>query len=115
MTRRGITQGGGNVLQGDGSSDTTVWFGDVGPFVSNGDEGRREAHRVPHTDHGEASAAVRRQGVGDDRGRRSAVGSGNAVGDELYRETAGNRGTVGGVTTTIISVCKGEGKWRGWT
>ena len=53
--------------------------------------------------------------MGDDRGRRSAVGSGNAVGDELYRETAGNRGTVGGVTTTIISVCKGEGKWRGWT
>ena len=34
--------------------------------------------------------------------------NGNAVGDYLYRETAGNHGTVGGVMINIQSVCKGE-------
>ena len=47
------------------------------------------------------SAAYSRQGVGDAQGERIEVHGGNAVGDELYRETAGNRGTVGGVTTDI--------------
>ena len=28
--------------------------------------------------------------------------------NELYRETEGNRGTVGGVATDIRSVCRGE-------
>ena len=41
--------------------------------------------------------------------RSSAGSGGNAVIDDLYRETAGNRGTVGGVTTTIRSVCRVEG------
>ena len=36
-TGRGRPQGGGNVLQGGGSSDTPVWVGDVGPFCSNGE------------------------------------------------------------------------------
>ena len=42
------------------------------------------------------------------RGRRpggfSTVGGGNAVVDDLYRETSENRGTVGGVTTDILSM-----------
>ena len=38
------------------------------------------------------------------RGKRSAVSGGNAVGSDLYRVTAGNRGTVGGVPTNIRSV-----------
>ena len=45
--------------------------------------------------------AVRRQDVGDAWGRRSAGGIGNAVDDDLYRETALNRGTAGGVTPTL--------------
>ena len=44
---------------------------------------------------------VRRRDVGDAWGGRSAVGSSNAVGDDLYRETAGNRGTLGGTMPTI--------------
>ena len=36
LTGRGRTKGVGNVVQGGGSSDTTVWFGDVGTFGSNG-------------------------------------------------------------------------------
>ena len=61
------------------------------------------------------SAAVRRRDVGDAQGRSSARDGRNAVGDDLYMETAGNYGTVGGVTTTIQSVCKIEGIKRGWT
>ena len=56
-------QGGGNVLQGGGTIDTTVWFGDVGIFGGNGEEGGRGTHRVPQIDHREASAAVRRRDV----------------------------------------------------
>ena len=40
----------------------------------------------------------------------SSTGSGgNAVGDDLYRETAGNCGKVGGVTTNIRIGCRVEG------
>ena len=55
-----------------------------------------------------------RRDMGDSQGRSSAGGGGNAVGDDLYREKAGNRGTVGGITTNIRIVCRGEGLLRGW-
>ena len=58
--------------------------------------------------------AVRRRDMGDAWGRRSVRGSMNEVGDDLHRETAGNRGTVGGTTPTICSVYKGEMLRRGW-
>ena len=45
--------------------------------------------------------AVTRRDVGDAWGIRSAGGNGIAVGNDLYREMAGNCGTVGGVTPTI--------------
>ena len=73
----------------------------MGPFGGNGEEGGRDAHWVPSTDHGEVSALVRRQGVGDTRGGRSTGGSGNPVGNDLHRDTAGNCGTVGGSKFTI--------------
>ena len=41
--------------------------------------------------------------MGDAWGRRSVRGSMNEVGDDLHRETAGNRGTVGGTTPTICT------------
>ena len=100
-TGRGITQGAGNVLQGGGAGDPTVRVGDLGPFGGNGEEDGRDSNWIPSTDHGEVSAAVRRRDMGDARGGRSTGGSGNAVGDDLHRETAGNRGTVGGATSTI--------------
>ena len=53
--------------------------------------------------------------MGYSRGRISAGSGGNTVGDDLYRETAGNRGTVGGVTTNILSMCRGEGLRGVWT
>ena len=56
---------------------------------------------VPSADHGEASAVVRRRDVGNTWVRRSTGGSRNAVRDDLHREVAGNRGTVGGATSTI--------------
>ena len=42
--------------------------------------------------------------MGDARGRSSAGSGGNAVGDDLYRETTGNCGTVGDITTNIRSM-----------
>ena len=114
-TGRVRPQGGRNVLMGGGTSNTTVWFVYVGPFGVNGEEDRRGKHRVTQTDPGEVSVADTRRGVGDARGGISAGSSGNAVGDDLYRETVDNRGTVGGVTNTIRSVCRGEGILRGWT
>ena len=42
--------------------------------------------------------------MGDAWGGRRIGGSGNAVGDDLHRETTGNRGTVGGAKSTILSV-----------
>ena len=55
-----------------------------------------------------------RRDVVDARGGSSAGISGKAVGDYLYRETAGNRVTVGVTTTTIRSVFRVEGLRRGW-
>ena len=49
--------------------------------------------------------------MGDVWGGSSGGSGGNAVGDDLYRETAGNRDTVGGVTTDIRSV---KGLREGW-
>ena len=86
----------------------------MGTFGGNGEECIRGTHRLHQKNHGEASAADRRRDVGDARGR-SSVGRGrNAVGDDLYRETAGNRGTVGGVMTNIRSVYRVEGIRGGW-
>ena len=113
-TGRGRTHGGGNVLQGGGPSDITVWFGDVGTFGGNGKEDRRVTQRVPHKYHGETIVADRRREVGDDRGGSSAESDENAVDDDLYGKTTGNCGTVGGVTTDIRSVCRGEGIQGGW-
>ena len=71
------------------------------PFGGNVEEVRRSTHRLPQTDHGEASAADRIWDVGDVWGRISARSVRNAVGNELYMDTAGNCGTVGGVMTNI--------------
>ena len=64
-TGRGRTQGVGNVLQGGDAGNSTVWVRDVGPFGGNGEEGGKDSHSVPLTDHGEGSAAVRGQDIGD--------------------------------------------------
>ena len=64
----------------------------------------RIGYMFPQTGHGGASAAFMRQDVGDARVGISAGSSRNAVRNYLYRYTAGNRGTVGEVKTTIISV-----------
>ena len=109
LTGRGRPQGGGNVLQGGGSSNNTVCIGDVGIFGSNVEEGRRDTYMVPQTYHGEASAAVRRQEVGDIWGGSSVGSSGNTFTDDLYRDMTGNCIPVGGVATTIRCLCKGEG------
>ena len=106
LTVRGIPQGDGNFLQGSGPSDTNVWFGDVSTFGINVYEGRSNTHRVTQTDHGEASAVVSRRDMGYDRGRSIVGGGGNSAGNDLYREKSGNRATVGGVTITILIVCK---------
>ena len=105
---RGRPQGGGSVLYVSGPSDTTVCFGDVGPFGRNVEEVRRFTHKAPQTDHEEERATYNRQDVGDAWGGISAESGRNAVGNDLYRETAGNCGTMGGVTTNIRSVYIGE-------
>ena len=60
----------------------------MGPFGFNEEEEVGDAHWVPLTYNGEASAVVRRQDVGDTWGRSSSGSSRNAVDDDLYRETA---------------------------
>ena len=101
-------------MKGGGPSNITVWFRNFGHLRSNGEEGRSNTHRLPQIDHGKASAADRRRDVGDARGGDSEGSGGDAVGDDLYRKTAGNHGTVGGVTTNIKSVCRGEGLKGRW-
>ena len=54
-----------------------------------------------YLDHGEASATNMIRYMGDAWGRSSAGSGGNTVGNDIYRETSGNRGTVGGFTTNI--------------
>ena len=85
LAGRGITQGGVNILQGNCPSDITLWFVDMGPFVGNGEEGRRGTHRLPQRYHREESSADKRRGVGDARVRSSAGSGGNSVSNDLYR------------------------------
>ena len=73
----------------------------MGYFSVNGKEGRGDTHGVPVTDHGEASEAIRRRDMGDDGGGRHMRGSRKPVGEDLNRETAGNRGAVGGAMSLI--------------
>ena len=87
----------------------------MGIFGGNGEEVIRGIHRVPQIYHREASATDRRLNVGDAQGKSSAGNSENAISDDLNKETAGNCGTMGGVTSTIRSVCNVEGIKRGWT
>ena len=50
--------------------------------------------------------------MGDAQGGSITGSGGNTVVNYIYRETTGNRGTVGGVTTDIRSVCRGKGlRW----
>ena len=94
-------QGVGKFLQGGGAGDSIVWVINVGPLGVNGKEGRGGAHGVPETNHRESSEAVRRQDTGDSGGGRRTRGSRNAIDGDLHRETAGNRGVVGGSTSLI--------------
>ena len=57
----------------------------MGPFGFNEEEEVGDAHWVPLTYNGEASAVVRRQDVGDAQGGRSAGFSRNAVVNDLHR------------------------------
>ena len=52
-------------------------------------------------DHGKLSEVVKRRDMGDAWGGRCKGGIGNAVNEYLHRETAGNRGLVGGATSPI--------------
>ena len=101
LSRGSRTQGVGNFIQDGGAGDSTVWVGDVGPFGDIGEEGGRDTHWVPSADHGEASEAVKRWDMGDAWGGRRTAGSGNSVREDLHRYTVGNRGSVGGATSSI--------------
>ena len=101
LRRGGRTQGVGNFLQGGAAGDSTVWIGDVVPLSGNGEEGGRDTHGVPATDHGEASEAVKRRDVGDAGGGKCTRGSGNAVREDLRRETTGKIGSFGGAMSLI--------------
>ena len=101
LKRGNTTQGIENFLQGGGAGDYIVWVGYLGPFGKNGEEGRRDTHRVPLSYHVEESEGNRRQDIGDAWGGMRTGGSGNTVGGDLPRYTAGNLGTVGGATSLI--------------
>ena len=104
LTGGGRTQGIVKFLQGGGAGYSIVWVGDVGTFGVNVEEGRGDTHRVPATDHGEASETIMIRDMGDSRGGRRTRGSGNPVGKDIHTEMAGNRGAVGGATYLILGV-----------
>ena len=79
------------------------------PFGGNREEGRMGTHGISQTYHGDVSASDIRRDMGDSRGGSSVGSSGNKVGDDLYKDMAGKSGTMGGVTTNIRRVCRGEG------
>ena len=51
---------------------------------------------------------LQRQDMWDAGGRRRTRVSGNPVGEYLHIDTAGNRGAVGGATSLMWDVCKGD-------
>ena len=71
LTVGGRNQGVVKFLQGSGAVNSIVWVGDVVPFFVNSEEGRGETHVFTMTDHGEESKAIRRQNMGDARGRKA--------------------------------------------
>ena len=103
-TGRERTHGVGNFLQGGGAGNSIELVRDMGPFGVNGKAGRGDTHTVPATDHREARDSIREQYMGDTGGGRRTRGSGNTVSKDLHRETAGNRGVVGGATYIILCV-----------
>ena len=100
-TRGGITQGVGKFLQGGGAGDSTVWVGNMVSFGDNGEECGWDTHWVTLLNHREVSEAAKRQDMGDAWSGRRTRSSRNAVGEDLHRETTGNRGSVGGSTSSI--------------
>ena len=78
------------------------------PFDINGKEDRWDAHGVPVNGHGEENEKIRRWDMGNAGERRHTRGSGNPVGWDLNRATECNRGAVGGATSLILGVCKGD-------
>ena len=80
----------------------------MGPFEGNVEEGRRDTHGVPATDHGEVSEVVSKQDMGDAGGGKCRRVSGNEVVKGLHREMAGNHGAVGGATFLILGVHMGD-------
>ena len=107
-TGGGRTQGVVKFLQEGGAGDSILWVGYMGPFGVNGKEGREDTHRVPTTDHGEESEAIRRWDMGDAGDRRCTRGIGNSVGEDLSRATSGNRGALGGATSLILRCVQGR-------
>ena len=101
MEIRGRPQDVRNFLQGGGKRNITVWFGDLGPFGGNEEEGRRIIHGFSQTDHRESSIVNSRRDMGDAQGRSSAGSGVKAVGNDLYRETTRNCGAVGCVVTNV--------------
>ena len=53
------------IIHGVSPNNITLWFGDLGPFGGNVEEGRRGTYGLPQIDHKEASAAYSRQDMGD--------------------------------------------------
>ena len=80
LTGGGRPQGVGKFLQGSDAVDSIVWVRNVGPFVVNGKDDRRNIHGVPANDHREESEKIRRWDMGDSGSRRHTRGIGNPVG-----------------------------------
>ena len=78
-------------------------------FGGNKKDRRRGTHGLPQTDQEQASATDSRWYMVDVQVGSSAGSDRNTVSDDLYREMAGNCGTVIGVMRNIKSVGKGEG------
>ena len=70
-TRGSRTQGVRNFLHGGSAGNYTAWVGSVGTFGDNGEEGGRDIHLVPSSDHGEAIKEAKRRYMGDAWGRKA--------------------------------------------
>ena len=60
------------------------------------------------TYHREEIKAIRRWSMGNAGGGRRKRISGKPVGEDINRKTSGNQGAVGGATSLIWRVCKGN-------
>ena len=80
----------------------------LGTFKNNGENGRRDTHRVSKTNHGEAGALEGGHYKVHTGGRGSTGSSKNFFRNKLHWTKTRGSGTVGDTVANIRGLCKGD-------